>query len=33
MNATRVATLSLLLLATGCRPDHFTEHGLSLIHI
>jgi len=27
MNAVRVASLSLLLLATGCRPDHFTEHG------
>lgn len=27
MNATRVASLSLLLLATGCRSDHFTQHG------
>ena len=27
MNATRVAFLCLLLLATGCRSDHFTQHG------
>ncbi len=27
MNATRFACLSLLLLATGCRSDHFTQRG------